>query len=328
MTTIEVKTNNKGHIAKVPASWHECSFSQIVYLIRMLQSNRPLFILEAEFLPILRLNIFKALVGLTSENIDNWHKDRVKEYGEDGDTVFLTELNECVDEVTGFLFTKYTPPATIFEPSPKEETVIAPDLLKCPLPSLQIPLKKGIRTLYAPSCGKNARSKTPIPDEVFQNMTIYELGTAFQLYETWLETNDNSHLIELIATIYRDKKPPTRENRAKNYEGDIRLPLRGYEATIPQRKDLIAKLMPAHVMEAIAFWFGCCRHHFAAEYPEIFNAPTEGGTPNRFGYASIILELSRSAHISKNEIADQDAHSTMVEMIFEHEKAKAAIPKD
>jgi hypothetical protein len=316
MNLINIKIDGKNNVVRCPSSWHELTTDELTYILRLLSAERLLFIEEFENLPMKKLNIFMAFLQkskLDAQLVTEWQTVRDSEDSEEK-TSFLTELNTVINAATAFLF------STIRHQG-KPVEVIAADLLRCPYPKLNVPTKQGVRTLYAPSCGKNSRSNEPIPSDSLQNITIYELGQTFSLYEQWAATPTEELLNTLIATLYRPKKADTKQNRATNYEGDVRLPLRGYEATLPQRRDLIARNIPAHIKEAIVFWFGCCRHHFAELYPDIFSTPN-GKEENRFGYAGIILELSRTTGEGKNTIADQRAHSTMIELQYEQNRAK------
>lgn len=317
MNTINIRIDNKDNIVKMPSSWHELNTDELLFAIRLFSYPRPLFFEENEDLPNRKLNFFLAFLRkskLDVKIIEEWQSIRAEENAEHGSQSFLSEIQELINQTTTFLF-------TTIRRFNKPVEVLTPDLLRCPYPKLSIPTKRGVRNLHAPSCGKNARSIEPVPADVLQNITIYELGQAFTHYENWATNNSEDSLNALIATIYREKKPDSKQNRATNYEGDIRLPLRGYEATIPQRKDLIAQNVPSHVKDCIAYWFGSCRHHFAALYPDIFS--TSGSdNANNFGYAGIILELARATHEGKNTIADQNAHSTMIELQYEISRAK------
>jgi hypothetical protein len=319
MTILNIKIDGKNNIIKMPSSWHELITDELVFAIRLFTAPRPLYFEEIEDAPNRKLNFFMAFLRknkLDKQLIEDWKNIRDKEDDDDEKLSFMLEKQKVLNECTAFLF-------TTIRRFNKPVEVLTPDLLRCPFPKLAIPTKRGIRNLYAPSCGKNARSLEPIEADVLQNITIYELGQAFTHYENWATNNDEESLNALIATIYREKKPDTKQNRATNYGGDIRLPLRGYEATIPQRKDLIAQNIPSHVKDCIAYWFGSCRHHFAALYPDIFSDSGSDNTQS-FGYAGIILELSRATHEGKNTIADQNAHSTMVELQYEIHRAKSS----
>lgn len=319
MKKIVLKIGTANFRAEVPESWHELTFSQLVHAVRLLESPRLFFIDHTEHLPLLRQNIFTAWSNFTRDFMSGVRSAYLEEFGEaDGNTVFFEDIAMLTETATGFLFTTH-----------RGQTVIAPDLLRCPIPKFDIPTKRGLRRLYAPSCGKNGQSLAPLSGEALNKMTIYELGTAFSHYERWAAAEDAAEADEaawqLLATIYRDKKPDTALNRATNYGGDVRLPLRGYEATVGARVDLLKKNLPTTHRDVLLFWFGCCRHHFAAQHPDIFSGSS--GEEDKYGYAGIILELSRQARTSKNEIADQNAHSTMMEMRYEMDRAKAGTPQ-
>ena len=315
MIPIKIQIGEKAYQTNMKSSWNELTFDELNHVVSLLQSPKPNFLDSDEHIGLLKLNLFVALTNSARFPIHSilseWEAVRDSQ-DEDGQLQFLTELQAVLNESLSFLF-------TTIRRFQKDIEVIAPDLTRCPMSKLAISTAKGVRNLIAPSVGKNSKSENPIGSEVFANMTIYELGMSFSLYERWIEDNDDNTLNELLATVFREKKPATKENVSKNYGGDVRLPLRGYEATISRRKDLIARNVPKHIKKMLVFWFGCCRHHFAAAYPSVFSGGD--GDDNRFGYAGIILELSRSTHSSKNDIADQNAHATMIELMYESERA-------
>jgi hypothetical protein len=316
MKKIKLKIGASTFRGETPESWHELTFSQLVHAVRLLPSPRLFFIELDEHLPLIRQNIFQAWTAFSRETLSDIQAAYVEEFGyTDGNIVFIADVDMLTEEATNFLFTTH-----------RKQTVIAPDLLRCPIPKLDIPTKRGLRRLYAPSCGKNGQSLGPLSSEALNKMTIYELGVSFSHYERWAAAEETAEADEaawlLLATIYRDKKPDTALNRATNYGGDVRLPLRGYEATVGARVDLLKKNLPTTHRDVLLFWFGCCRHHFAAQHPDIFSGTS--GEEDKYGYAGIILELSRQARTTKNEIADQNAHSTMIEMRYEMDRARVS----
>ena len=323
MNKIEIKVASKKILDQfAPSSWNECTPKELIYLVRLLNAEFPDGFPVEDRLPALKILITTSLLNITDDVLSAWQKALVKEAEgnkEDAAVSFLSDFQEIAEHVTKFIF------KTVLNDDDKEILVIAPDLLRCPYSMLTIKTKKGIEQLYAPSVGKNARSIEPITKEAFDNMTMYELGISFSLYENWTVTKDYDLLRELVATIWRDKKPNTKDNRQKNYGGDVRMPLLGYEAVIPQRKQLISKNLDFQQLDIIAFWFGCCRHHFASLFPDVFVKKRAG--ENKYGYAGIIIELSRAAFVSKDQIANQSAHDTMMELMFNMEQAKAAVPK-
>ena len=322
MQPIEIRVSERTYKTNIKTSWNELNFDELNHVISLLQSPKPHFLEAKTHLALLKLNLFTALTQSktfpTSDILLEWQS--VIAGNEEQRLAFLVQLKTVLDESLAFLF-------TTIRRFGKDVEVISPDLTRNPMPKLLIPVKaksQTLKTLYPPSVGKNMKQLNVIGSDIFANMTIYELGTSFGLYEQWVETNSDDTLNALIATIYREKKPTTKENAAKNYGGDVRLPYRGYEATVNQRKDMIARNTPLYIKNMIAFWFGCCRHHFAATYPSVFSG--SDGDTNEYGYAGIILELSRSTNSSKNDIADQNAHSTMVELMYEMDRAKAVPP--
>ena len=138
------------------------------------------------------------------------------------------------------------------------------------------------RRLYGPANG-------------LENLTIYELGMTFMALERFLETKDDDYALELLAILYRPKKPHTRENALSAYQGDRRLPLLHHEATIPARKKLMAKL-PDLVRAFLIFWFACCRQQIIRQFPNIFHQPEPNAAGERVGndyaWGGILLNLA------------------------------------
>lgn len=318
MLKVELQVNDEIFSAELPETWHELSIFQLNHILKLLKANFPSNYIEAEKLPSLKILILLSLTKWAEQSdiIQAWQMGLLEECGfDDNDAfaVFIEQIEYLSNKACAFIFTTET------DEKGNKVISIAPDLLKCPQPTIELGLKKGTRIFYPPSCGSNSRSKTPIYDDVFENMTIYELGMSFTMYSNYQKTKDIDYLTRLVAIIYREHKPKTEANIAQNYKGDIRLPLLDYEATIDQRKQLFAHYVDRWILECIAFWFGCCQYHFAKLYPDIFGS---SGDADGFGFAGVIMALSRSAHTSKNEIAMQNAHSTMIELMYEKDLAK------
>lgn len=275
---MEITINNK--TITVVESWNELTLEQQLFCYGVIMADSPDMLEPQEVLPAKKLAILQHILGLDNEFIKAWREDIVEEdiSKEDGDVVFYSEI-EALMECTAFLFEPADPIEAEEEGHPLRYQLKL-GLTNNPFPVFAFVKKNGKKKYYnGPANG-------------LENISIYEMGMAFTVFENFMESFDEDLAHELIAIMWRPSKPQTRENKQKAYEGDRRQPLLHYEATIANRKDRMATL-PTNVKQLILFWFASCRQQIIAQYPDVF---TSGDAKRRkgrdFGWGGLLMALA------------------------------------
>ncbi len=248
----------------------------LLQVYAILMTNTSHFLEPDMELPQKRFAITKTLLNLEDQFIIDWEQDCIEEAGdrELGQEQFLSEFKELTDKVTSFLLTDIN--ADPDNPEAPRQFQITLGLTECPYPTLS-----GARKvpLYAPA-------------DQLENVSLYELATAFSIFETFMDTGEEEQAIELIATLYRYPKPQNRHNIDTDYEGDIRLPYLKGETTVQKRKPAIRKL-PKLTRQIIIFWFASCRHQLIEEHPLIFTKGEAGDNDSSdYGWAGVLFSLA------------------------------------
>ncbi len=148
-----------------PNNWNDLSLKQQMQCYGVIMSDVPSLFDVQEVLPFKKLQLLQVLLDVDAGFMQDWEKDCVRVHGiHEGRTIFLTELDEVV-QVANFLFDEQ-----------ENGYAIKLGLTKCPWPILQHGKQKNRKPLrwYAPIDG-------------MANMTIYELGVTFTLFEQYLQ---------------------------------------------------------------------------------------------------------------------------------------------
>ena len=267
---MKIHINDKEH--DLPESWNDLELNQQIGCYAILMSDSREMMETQEMLPYKRVGLVKYLLGLSDEFMTQWEKDCIAVNGEkDGTLVFLSELSEIL-KCTDFLLDKLE----------DGEYQIKLGLTKCPWPKLEhINKEKGRlkkKAFYAPADG-------------LDNLSIYELGTTFTLFEDFIKDKNIDKAEELIATIYRPSKPPTKYNKQSAYQGDRRQPLLDHEGMVKKRIKKI-HLLTSPVKQLILFWFASCRQQIIDNYPNIFESPKGEKSGNDYGWGGVLMALA------------------------------------
>jgi hypothetical protein len=262
---------------QTPDNWNDCTLEQLLACYQIIMSDTTdIFDLD-EVIPLKRIQLIQYLLGINQRFLNHWEKDCIKNYGEEnGELIFQAELKELTEKTTIFAFETDTKTG---------ECQLRFSLTKNPFPFFKFPRKKAKKNrpdakLYGPADG-------------LDNLSFYELCTTFTIFEYYLEHRNEAIIDELIATLYRPRKANTLENRQKDYEGDIRLPLLRHETTVKKRIPLVRNFHPLS-KAVILFWFASCRQHIINSYPNIFtqekNVLKKAG--NDYGYGALLINLA------------------------------------
>ena len=275
-----IKINQKE--IQVSQSWNELKDDQLLFIYGVLMTDCRKIFEAQELLPAKKIIIVQKLLGLNNKFMQDWALDcRNVEGDVDGKTVFYSELDEVI-KVCDFLFEK-------LEKTKEDEPdryQINLSLTRCPIQELSFEKKnKKKKYWYAPA-------------DALENISLYELGVSFTLFEKFMKTKDERFAHELIASIYRPSKPKTRANKQSGYEGDRRLPLLKHEAMVKKRMERV-KQLPDNIKEIIIFWFACCRHQIIKQWPVLFDHGeadpwTEQTSGNVYGWGGVIIGLAQT----------------------------------
>lgn len=273
---MEVTINNK--TIHVPESWNDLPLKSQVYCYQIIMSNTGGLFDSNEMVPFIRIELAKHLLGIDNDFMEQWEADCKTAFKEDGDVIFQSELKALIS-ICDFLL---EPIATEDEEEEPINYQINLGLTKIPWDKLKFKDEKKKRKAYHG------------PTNELANLTIYELGTTFTLFESFLkaenEEDSDELATELIATIYREPKPPTKKNIRSNYQGDIRLPYLNHETTVERRAKHM-KQLPKPVKNLIIFWFASCRQHIVNTYDKVFTTEDKNTGPD-YGWGGVLLSLA------------------------------------
>lgn len=303
-----VKINNRK--IEVPESWNDLSLASQINCYSLIMQDTGHLLAAHEVLPAKRILLTAELLGVKDDFFEAWKKDCHQAHGIDGDDVFLQELHQLTHEVTAFFFEK-------------EKTEEGPDryhisltLTKCPFPYIRGPRIKGKRKKYYG------------PADQLDNITIYELGTTFTIFENYIKVMQQGRRAEaeqlinrLLATLFRPGKPATKANKRSGYQGDRRLPYLNHESTVDKRMKLFAAL-PIQARQLLLFWFASCRQQIINSYGNVFkqSAGEELGG-NQYGWGGTLLSLADGI-VNLDTVSAQNAHNALTYMSYLEDQRK------
>lgn len=275
----------------LPDNWNALPVEKQLAAYHILFSDAPLGLSSEEVIPQKKMALFLMLTELPEYFLHNWENDciQAEETAAEGEAVFLSELDECL-QATNLFFRKA--PTDNRQPATDNRIEVNFALTKCPFPVLEnIPEKIGspiTTTWYAPVFDEES-------GDGLSNVTLYELANTFTLFERMVTEKNpqqkDTLILRLLATLYRPAKPATPDNLERNYEGDQRQPLIGYETTIKARQPLW-RYVPKEARQLLVFWFASCRRYIIEQYPLVFKPPKGETQGNDFGWGGVLLELA------------------------------------
>ena len=265
---------------KVPQSWNELPLNKQLECYHIIMGNKHSFFEASEIMPATRILLATRLLGLPSSQIKAWQADCQQHDPEDGELLFLAEL-EAILKCTDFLFEQQ---------SNKEDVQLYSinlSLTKCPWSRLKQSSKgKRKKYLYGPADG-------------LANLNLFELSIAFTTFEAYLKNPSEDLVHKLLAILYRPAKPKTKINKRAKYHGDKRQALYQHEHLIPKRA-IIMRSLPREVKQLLLFWFASCRHQIIISFPNVFKAPQGERVGNDYGWGGVLLSLAGGiVHLDK-----------------------------
>ena len=284
----------------IPQSWDDLPFERALKAYELLMHDTHGLLPDEQVLPFKRIELMKLILGIDDEFLRTWEADCIHFDSEHGRIAFIDELDFVSKSVTSALFS-----------TEGKRTQISLTWTQCPWPVLTYKDAKGkSQNLYGPA-------------DALENLTIYELGTVFMIFERFVKTGDESIATELIATLYRPGKPYSVENQMSGYRGDRRLPLLHHESTVPHRMKTIEKL-PHLVKAFVVFWTACCRHKIIGQYPNLFGASDSGDAErvgNDYAWGGVLLNLADGI-VHLDQVASQPWATALTYMSMLEDRRK------
>lgn len=296
---------------QLPESWNALSLRQLIGCYSIIMADTYALFRQRELLPFIRISLARYLLNLSEDFMEQWEADCLATYGdEDGKLVFLAELDQ-VARIADFLLEKVDDEE---EDEATRRYRLQLGLTRCPWPHLAYDDTRGRRRhLLAPA-------------DALGNISIYEMGVAFNHFEQFMHTGDEAHAHRLLATLFRPPKPDNAANRRSNYQGDRRLPLLKHETTVERRLPQIEKL-PDIVKQILVFWFASCRRAIIDQYQNVFrpgdSAGEEQPAGNDYGYAGLLLSLADGI-VHLDAVAAQPYQNALTYLSYLEDQRKLA----
>lgn len=299
---MEIKIDNR--VITLPQSWNQLPLKDILHCYSIIMHDTGSWLEPVELLPYKKLLLVKYLLRLSDKYMEEWEKDCAEEYGEDGRLVFISELEEAL-KAADFLFEKQ-----------EEETntvSIALTLTKTPYSFLEERKRS-----------RGERKRFYGPESELSNLTIFELGYTFQLFEQFINTQDEQLANQLIATLYRPQKPRTKENQRAGYHNDIRMPLYRLEHMVKKRTEMMSTL-PEITRQIIIFWFASCRQKIIKSYPNIFESKNEEvkRVGNDYGWGGLLISLADGI-VNMDKVSERPYQDAFVYLSYLEDQRKRA----
>ena len=279
----------------LPDSWNDLTHTELLTIFNLISQHIPTFVFTKDEVPyFLRIEAAKYLLRIDDDFLKKWKDD----CAEDGELVFIDELNIVSQTVTSFLF------------NDKEEVELG--LTRNPYTRIGYRSRKRKKYLYGPG-------------DLLSNISLYELGTTFTLFEKYLKDQNDEHLNKLLAVLFRPSKPRTKKNIRSDYNGDRRLPYQGYETTVKWRIPIIKKWPPL-VKSLLFFWFSSCRNYIIEGHPNVFKIQPANNLErigNDYGWGGVLLSLSGGV-VNLKAVGDQPWQHGLTYLSFLEDERKLA----
>ena len=114
---------------QVPNSWNDLTLSQQYACYQILFSDSPDWIESHEVPAFKRLQLAQYLLNVTPEFTEAWQQDCQQAYGEDWETIYLSELDELLQITDGLFHITENEDGT-------KQYQVAFTLTNCPYPEL------------------------------------------------------------------------------------------------------------------------------------------------------------------------------------------------
>lgn len=310
-----VQNFNRQTTKTAPTGWNDLSRRDLMLVLHLMSTVPPRVESAAQVLQIQRLQIARTVLNIQDSDLEIWEADCIRVHGpEDGPAVFAEEL-AAVMRVADVFYDIQTNPET-------NQTTYAPRLAltKCPYPVLEYgkPLARD----------RNGKPKGPVQRKAlyaaadgWDNITFYEMCQLFACIEHWASTADSEQVVRALATLYREPKPDTPENRQAGYHGDRRRPLLHEENMVERRMRHMAN-MPAEVRDILWFWCRSCRQSLIDRYKRVFAAPSAApdALSEAYGWGGVLMEMAGGVK-DLDTVAAQPATTVLTYLSYLEDKA-------
>ena len=259
---------------------------------RKLSKIIRIFYSDGNDLKTKKIEMLSILLNLPLLFFESWEKDAGEYF-----TAELSDLLQCTEFLFEEVKDKYFAPSLQLTKTPWNKLNIADDVYHGPNSSLS-------------------------------NISFYEWCKADSYFINYHETKKKRYLNKLIATLYRPSKPNTEENKATNFNGDVRLPLQGYESTLNKRAWMISQLPLVNRLTILHF-FSSCRKEITDTFENIFPKPKDDEVPekrggNDYGWAGVILELAGTKFGDDAAVSSKPLFTILVHLSMQEDKRKLA----
>lgn len=307
-TDITIRIGRAKRTVKCPESWDELGERTFLLFYSTLFVNPGDEFTATGFTTLKLITMAQHVLGVDSAFMAAWEADCKPPEGEDvtltGEMVFLDELRQVIHAVLGGLF-------EIGEDEDGNTTYA------CKLnrtqnlwPILGTPPKgkeKKVTQLYAPA-------------DRLANLSIYEMGAAFSLFEAYLSTNKEEYADELLGVLYRPSRPETKEERESGWRnGDRRVPFRNFEGKAKERAALM-RTLPRLTKRVILFWFASCRQAIVEAYPKVFRKGEAGSQRPGYGWGGVLLSVA-GGPTGLEAVADQHFSNALTWLSMKEDEA-------
>ncbi len=281
-----------------PQSWNDIEPKMLYMLFTVLSGDFNNFLKPEEVVWATRIGAMRLICELSDQFVKEWRNIRMTEHGnKDGLKIFHHELHEVTKAATAFMFSEKE------DEEGNTQVEIIHGLTKCPYPELDMVGE----IWYAPADG-------------LRNLTIYELGSAFTLFEAYIKTENTNLADKLLGLIFRPSKPTTEHNTRSNYEGDRRLPYAKHETTVAARAEKF-KSIPDFCKQLLLFWFSSCRQSILNDYSTVFSGGD--GKEDEFGWGGLLLSIANNpANI--DQVAAQPYNNILTHLAMLEKQRKEA----
>lgn len=152
------------------------------------------------------------------------------------------------------------------------------------------------------------------PSDELKNISLAEFSYADSFYLKYFKSKNTEDLDLMIACLYRPKQKEVDIN-SEYFTGDIREKFN--KNTIEQRAAQIKKLHIKYKQAILLFYIGC-RTYIVDSHPSVFPKDSKQKA-SRFGYASLILELSGQKFGNYEQTQQQELYTilTYLEVLAE-----------
>jgi len=317
---VTIQVGNRSKTVLAPESWDDLDDRTFLLFYSTLFTNPGDEFTQTGFTIVKLLSMAQHILGADSAMLSQWEAHCLKQDPEFGEAVFLDELRQVLHFTIGGLFEvgEDEDGNTTYSCKLNRTRNVWPVIASPPAPLRG----RGGKASPQPSPRETGRTRTLYaPADKLSNVTIYELGAAFSLFEAFLQTNKEEYALELLGTIYRPSRGQTKAEREQGWKsGDRRVPYRDFEAKAKERAKLF-KTLPGLTLRAILFWFAGCRQSIVEAYPKVFKKQGEGGRAGaNYGWGGVLLSIA-GGPVGLEAVADQHHSNALTFLSMKEDEA-------